>query len=469
MKRIKSDHSATMGSINSGKIISRYVKKNALFAMLFAILGLWALQLVFAYLAELEDFTDTYTYVDALKYIAYRSPYFLEQFAPTGALLGAVIGLGLLANNSELIVMRAAGLSIYRIVGWVLQPALIFVILALAVNQYVLPQTNLKASQIRKPDTALLASVNGYWTLQDSPDSGDNSKDSGKTILYIDYADANGNIGRVKRWYLDDDNNLTAVSKATDGVYVPNAGGVGESLSKPAAQSNAEQTDSTSQIHVDGSDHINHEWRLNNITTLQLAERAAIAKSEDLIVTGAKAPNSDNANTADADTGDASVDSMTQNNTMQFSNIILNDQPLVTSKTEASDTISLPISPSSVYLLTRRAEDLSLTQLYEHQRFNASQGTRSLEHEVAFWQKLLSPFAILSLVIVACSFVFGSLRTHSLGLRIVVALVFGLLFSYIQDLTSFISLATGASPLLMVLVPILGSAALGFYLIKRQG
>jgi len=44
-----------------------------------------------------------------------------------------------------------------------------------------------------------------------------------------------------------------------------------------------------------------------------------------------------------------------------------------------------------------------------------------------------------------------------------------LLFSYIQDLTSFVALATGASPLLMVLLPILGSAALGFYLIKRQG
>lgn len=133
-----------------------------------------------------------------------------------------------------------------------------------------------------------------------------------------------------------------------------------------------------------------------------------------------------------------------------------------------SDTLSLPFAPESVYLLTRKAEDLSLTQLYEHRTFMRQQGSRSLDHEVAFWQKLLSPLSILSLVIVACSFVFGSLRTHSLGLRIVVALLFGLLFSYIQDLVGFVSLATGFSPMLMVLLPIIGSALLGGYLIKRQ-
>ena len=136
--------------------------------------------------------------------------------------------------------------------------------------------------------------------------------------------------------------------------------------------------------------------------------------------------------------------------------------------TATSDTLSLPFAPASVYLLTRDAEDLSLTQLYDHRQFMRGQGKRSLTHELAFWQKLLSPLSILSLVIVACSFVFGSLRTYSLGLRIVVALLFGLLFSYVQDLVGFVSLATGFSPMLMVLLPIIGSAALGFYLIKRQ-
>ncbi|SUD92025.1 LptF/LptG family permease [Psychrobacter phenylpyruvicus] len=441
------DSKTTLTGVKSGKIISRYVKKNALFAMLFAVIGLWALQIIFAYLAELEDISESYTYFDALTYIFYKSPYFLEQFTPTGALLGAVVGLGLLANNSELIVMRAAGLSINRIVSWVLQPAFIFVILALAINQYVLPESNLKANQIRKPDTALLASVNGYWTIQKAPAVGENAQQegTGQNIIYIDYADANGNIGKVKRWHLDENNNLTAVSKASSGIYLPKANEQNQAGLKNLTQAEKEL--------------INYQWELEDVTTLKLAERAAITQAEEIVPKQAVSEAQNNPGSS----------KVLSSNVRQSQEIVLNNEPLVSKQNQADDVINLPISPSSVYLLTRRAEDLSLTQLYDHKRFNASQGTRSLEHEVAFWQKLLSPFAILSLVIVACSFVFGSLRTHSLGLRIVVALIFGLLFSYIQDLTSFVALATGASPLLMVLLPIIGSAALGFYLIKRQG
>ncbi|MGP5551846.1 LPS export ABC transporter permease LptG [Psychrobacter celer] len=380
------------------KVLGRYVRRNALLAIIGAVVGLWALQLIFSYLSELDSLDDSYTMSEAIKYIFYRSPYFLEQFIPTGALLGAVVGLGLLANKSELVVMRAAGVSIYRIVGWVLQPALIFVLLALAINQFVLPHSNQLAKEINDEDSrSLVTSVRGYWTVQPRFENAQDgsTKPAGSDILYIDYADVQGNIGEVKRWHLDNDGNLQTAIHAKDGQYVGRQA-LDSSSGTPSGQ-------------------YRYEWQLNDMTTLSI------------------------------------------NQGFESSQAVF-----------ASDTLSLPFAPESVYLLTRKAEDLSLTQLYEHRQFMRRQGNRSLEHELAFWQKLLSPLSILSLVIVACSFVFGSLRTHSLGLRIVVALLFGLLFSYVQDLVGFISLATGFSPLLMVLLPILGSAALGFYLIKRQ-
>lgn len=379
------------------KVLSRYVKLNALLAIIGAVLGLWALQLVFSYLSELDSLDDSYTMGEAIKYIFYRSPYFLEQFIPTGALLGAVVGLGLLANKSELVVMRAAGVSVYRIVSWVLQPALIFVILALAINQFVLPTSNQLAKEINDADSrSLVTSVRGYWTVQprfESEDGG--AKPDGSDILYIDYADVNGNIGEVKRWHLDNNGNLQTAVHAEGGKYIGR-----ESLDT-----------TTGKL----SEQYRYEWQLNNMTELSINQ--GFESSQAIAV---------------------------------------------------SDTLSLPFAPESVYLLTRKAEDLSLTQLYEHRQFMRQQDQRSLSHELAFWQKLLSPLSILSLVIVACSFVFGSLRTHSLGLRIVVALLFGLLFSYVQDLVGFVSLATGFSPMLMVILPIIGSAILGGYLLKRQ-
>lgn len=380
------------------KVLSRYVKINALLAIIAAVIGLWALQLVFSYLSELDSLDDSYTMGEAIKYIFYRSPYFLEQFMPTGALLGAVVGLGLLANNSELVVMRAAGVSVYRIVGWVLQPALIFVILALIINQFVLPYSNQLAKAINSEDnSSLVTSVRGYWTVQprfeETPDG--KTKADGSDILYIDYADVKGNIGQVKRWHLDNNGNLQTAIHAEGGQYIGREA-LATASSKPSEQ-------------------YRYEWQLNNMTKLSI------------------------------------------NQGFESSQAI-----------SPSDTLSLPFAPESVYLLTRQAEDLSLTQLYKHRQFMRQQGQRSLSHELAFWQKLLSPLSILSLVIVACSFVFGSLRTHSLGLRIVVALLFGLLFSYVQDLVGFVSLATGFSPLLMVILPIIASAVLGGYLLKRQ-
>ena len=381
-------------------VLSRYVKLNALLAIIGAVIGLWALQIIFSYLSELDSLDESYTMGEAIKYIFYRSPYFLEEFIPTGALLGAVVGLGLLANKSELVVMRAAGVSVYRIVGWVLQPALIFVLLALLINQFVLPHSNQLAQEINDEDnSSLITSVRGYWTVQprfESSGTG-NTKPDGSDILYIDYADVEGNIGTVKRWHLDNNGNLQTAVHAEGGQYT------------------GREPISTNTASDKPSEQYRYEWQLNNMTKLSINQGFESSQA-----------------------------------------------------TSPSDTLSLPFAPESVYLLTRDAEDLSLTQLYDHRQFMRQQGQRSLNHELAFWQKLLSPLSILSLVIVACSFVFGSLRTHSLGLRIVVALLFGLLFSYLQDLVGFISLATGFSPLVMVILPIIASAALGGHLLKRQ-
>lgn len=374
-------------------ILSHYVKKNAFFAISVAVLGLWLLQIIFSYLSELDKLSNDYTMIDALRYIAYRSPHFLVLFIPSGALLGAVIGLGLLANKNELVVMRASGVSIYRIVIWVLQPAMLFVLLSLAMNQFVLPISNQQAEQVtssRNDTSNLVSSVSGYWTVQPHYANRlvDNSPIIGKDILYIDYVDTNGNLGQVKRWRLDNQGNLQSAIQAKSGTY----------LSK-----------------VENHTHYQYQWLLHDITELTL------------------------------------------------------NQTLTTNQKQLpQDILALPFAPNSVYLLTRKPADLSLTQLYDHRQLMRQQQKRSLEYELAFWQKLLSPLSVLSLVIIACSFVFGSLRSHSLGLRIVVAVLFGLLFSYIQDLVGFVALATGFSPLLMVLLPIVASAGLGLYLLKRQ-
>lgn len=365
-----------MKAVMTMAILPRYVMVRAWWAMFGAVMGLWLLQLLFAYLSELQDLSDSYSFVDALWYIFYRSPYFLVQFMPTGALLGAVIGLGLLAGNSELVIMRASGVSIYRIVAWAMVPAFLFVVLALAINQFVLPTSNQKASDIiTHQNHTQLISVSGYWAVD--------NHDDGMDITYIGYADSAGNLGQVKRYQLDKHANLSHALSANQGTYYT-------------------QKD-------------NQYW-------WQLTDSHQVA----ILTQGVK------------------------------------------QSSQKSQLLTLPIAPENVHLLTKNADDLSLTDLYAHRQLMKAQSLRSRQHELSFWQKLFSPLAILSLVLVATSFVFGSMRSHSLGLRIVMALLTGLLFGYLSDLSGFVALATNLSPLLMALLPIVLSGLVGLYLLHNK-
>lgn len=388
----------------SAKILSNYVKRNAFFAITFSVLGIWLLQLVFAYLGELEDLSEAYTNVDIFYYILYRSPYYLQLFIPTGALLGAVLGLGILANQSELVVMRAAGVSIFRIVVWVLQPALLFVALALLANQFVLPVTNPLARQIGEEDKFKIVNIQGYWQVQDLPVGGglsdgqqaqnlDSESNLGKRVIYIDYADSLGNIGTVKRWQFDDRGDLLWADTAQGGHFLPDR----------------------------SSDEAGYAWRLDQVRVLRLPSD----------LTGK----------------------------MAASQTFYQDQAV----------LHLPIAPDFLYLLVKNVNDLSISELWLYRTLMQDRGEVAAEHDLMFWQRLLSPFSVLSLVVVACSFVFGSLRSHSLGLRVVIALLFGLLFHYLQDLFGYVALALGWSPFLMVGLPIVLVSLLGIWLIKKQG
>ncbi len=55
------------------------------------------------------------------------------------ALIGCLIGLGTLASSSELIVMRAAGVSLGRIVWAVMKPMFVLLIAGILVGEYVAP------------------------------------------------------------------------------------------------------------------------------------------------------------------------------------------------------------------------------------------------------------------------------------------------------------------------------------------
>jgi len=99
-----------------GNILSRYVMRTVFLSTLLIAGILSGLYIIFTFIAELGDVGHgTYTLLSALEYVLLGLPNNLYLIMPIAGLLGALVGLGLLASHSELLIMRAAGLSISKI------------------------------------------------------------------------------------------------------------------------------------------------------------------------------------------------------------------------------------------------------------------------------------------------------------------------------------------------------------------
>ena len=175
------------------RIVAKHVTKTTLLAMLGATAVLASLQILFTYLGELSDLKQGYTAWNALQYVLWGAPRYLYEILPIAALIGAVLGLGSMASNSELIVMRAAGISLWRIVGWVMRSAMLLVVLSFLLTQFVIPYTNEQAKSIKSHrSVAALGEVKGYWTRE------------GQRFIYIDYANSQGTLKQVQVVYFDE-------------------------------------------------------------------------------------------------------------------------------------------------------------------------------------------------------------------------------------------------------------------------
>lgn len=127
------------------------------------------------------------------------------------------------------------------------------------------------------------------------------------------------------------------------------------------------------------------------------------------------------------------------------------------------------LTPTQLERLLRDIQSQAPSELWYYARFLEEQGLQNDQALLYFWQKVLLPLTMGSLVLIAASFVFGPLRTVAAGTRVFYGVVTGLSFKYIQDLLAPASTIFGFSPVWAVLVPTLLCAGVGIYFLRRNG
>ena len=131
-------------------LLDRYIAANYLKGMVPVLFLLLALFSLLAMAEELEQVgKGTFRLIDAFLVVLYSTPRRIVELMPATALLGGLMGLGVLANHQELIAARAAGLSKARMARPLLQATLVLSLLVIVMQSWLVPLSERNASELR--------------------------------------------------------------------------------------------------------------------------------------------------------------------------------------------------------------------------------------------------------------------------------------------------------------------------------
>ncbi|MBW0149471.1 LPS export ABC transporter permease LptG [Marinobacter arenosus] len=350
--------------------IDGYVMRTVGGAMFLVMVVVLSLDLIFGFIAELEDTRNDYQTLEALWYVALTLPRRIYDYLPLGAFMGCLVGLGSMASSSELTVIRAAGVSLKRIVWSAMKPALVVVVLGVLIGEYIAPP----AERLAQSDKAValgagsnVASATGVWHRE------------GDVFIHLNAVQPNGVLHGVSLFRFNEERELLSSSFARRAIFQ--------------------------------GDH----WSLENVRTTRIEETGT---------------------------------TLVRNPSLRW---------------------ETGLSPSVLSVLIVKPENLSMSGLFTYARYLEDQDLNAARYWLAFWKKTLMPLGTAVMVLVAISFIFGPLRSVTMGFRVFTGLLVGLLFKYMQDLLGPMSLVYGFNPMLAVLVPIAVNAAVGAVLMRRAG
>ncbi|PWT83871.1 MAG: hypothetical protein C5B57_05950 [Blastocatellia bacterium] len=137
-------------SLPRPRLLDLYVARQYLRIFGLALVGLLGLFYISTFM-DLADklFRGTATTGMLLRYFYFATPQFIYYIIPMAALVATLVVIGLLTKNSELIVMRACGVSLYRSVLPLILFAIAFSGILFQLQERVLANTNRKAEALR--------------------------------------------------------------------------------------------------------------------------------------------------------------------------------------------------------------------------------------------------------------------------------------------------------------------------------
>jgi lipopolysaccharide export system permease protein len=312
------------------KIVERYVGLTVLTSIGVTLAVLVGISSLFKFIDQLSHIgKGEFNFITAALYTLYLIPEDIEIFFPMAAMIGGLVGLGSMAQNSELVVMQAIGMSKTNVVSAVLKSSISIILIMMVFSEWGVPQATRAAKELRTQAISagkLYSGEQGVW-----------AKD-GAAFINIKEVAENGDLFGISVFDFDDEQKLKSQLTAEFGSFSQNG------------------------------------WQLTDVVIKHWQNR--------------------------------------QITTSQF------------------DTLPWPttLTPDKLGVVLVKPEKMPLSELAEYLEYLKQNEQNSARYELAFWRKIFQPLNVAVMLLLALSFIFGPLRSVTMGARVILGILTGFSF-----------------------------------------
>lgn len=351
------------------KILDRYIAKTVLAAIGLVTLLLAGLQIFILFVNQLDDLgRGDFGIIQGSYYVLLQMPYQVYLFFPMASLLGCLIGLGMMANHRELIVMRAAGMSIARITLAVFKASLLLIFLVTAFGETLVPRLAYHGNNIKMQALSAgqaLRTAHGVWMRYQND------------FISIGAVMPDNSLRFVQQYRFDDNHQMVMARQ------------------------------------IDFIDYQNGIWQAHNINETYLGEFQT------------------------------------------------------TTKTMPTMIWDVAVKPSLLNISGDEPDEMTLPELHQYLRAQQRNHQNALNYQLAYWQRIFQPLTTVVMMIIAIPFVFGPLRSSTMGAKLLAGAVVGFGFHIVNRFLGPVSQVLQWPPLVAALGPTLIFALVGVYLMRR--
>lgn len=148
------------------KTLDKYIFQNVVYGILLVLFGLGMLLAFMFFIENLDQVGKAnFGFSDLLLFVFLSLPKKLYELFPAMILIGTTLGLSYLAAGSELTAMRAAGVSVGRIAYAAAKAALVFIMIALVLGEFVVPysEDSAQSGRAEAQQTSFHGKYFGLW------------------------------------------------------------------------------------------------------------------------------------------------------------------------------------------------------------------------------------------------------------------------------------------------------------------